>query len=272
MAGLNTAQIIDIAKSRGINISSGEAQSILDQAWDQSQYGADRGRVESLLGSAGNSSGSSSSSYSLPDIQIPSVEEYIQGIVDTMPEAPQKYSEVNPFAFDEENAKALASAEFGPYYDELLADYLGDVETTMQRTGDDKQRAVVELESQEDYFKETNQKSLDQLLQGIKEGYSNKGLYFSGDRRQKESWAEESSQGQLDDYLRRTGYQKSGITTDAQRTLEDLSKQSGRYQRDLGREKQGAITENVLQQRGEAVDQYLTGMQTYYQTPNWGAS
>ena len=51
MAGLNTAQIIDLAKSQGINLSDSQAQPILSQAWDQSQYGADRGKVESLLSS-----------------------------------------------------------------------------------------------------------------------------------------------------------------------------------------------------------------------------
>lgn len=49
MAGLNTAQIIEKARGMGINLSDSDAQPILSKAWDQSQYGADAGKVDSLL-------------------------------------------------------------------------------------------------------------------------------------------------------------------------------------------------------------------------------
>ena len=57
MAGLNTAQIKDRARQvLGREISEQEAQTILGQAWDQSQYGADSLRVDEILrGSSGGS-------------------------------------------------------------------------------------------------------------------------------------------------------------------------------------------------------------------------
>lgn len=51
--GLNTAQIIDMARSMGSGISDSQAQSILSSAWDQNQYGADAGKVKAALSSLG---------------------------------------------------------------------------------------------------------------------------------------------------------------------------------------------------------------------------
>jgi len=62
MVGLNTAQIMDMARSMGANISDSQAGSILKSAWDQGQWGADAGKVKSLL-SGYSSSSSSSSNY-----------------------------------------------------------------------------------------------------------------------------------------------------------------------------------------------------------------
>ena len=42
---------MDKARNVGVSLSDSEAQQILSSAWDQSQYGADEGRVMSLLSS-----------------------------------------------------------------------------------------------------------------------------------------------------------------------------------------------------------------------------
>ena len=59
-AGLNTAQIIQTAKAKGITLTDAQAQPILSQAWDQSIFGADPSKVDSILSSY--SSGGTTSS------------------------------------------------------------------------------------------------------------------------------------------------------------------------------------------------------------------
>lgn len=63
--GYNVAQIQGKARELGFNISGGDADSILSEAWDQSIWGADPGKVESLLRSryGGSSGGGGGSSY-----------------------------------------------------------------------------------------------------------------------------------------------------------------------------------------------------------------
>jgi len=47
--GLNVAQIKDRAREKGINLTEQQAQEILKQAWNQSMWGADPAKVESIL-------------------------------------------------------------------------------------------------------------------------------------------------------------------------------------------------------------------------------
>jgi hypothetical protein len=58
MAGYNVAQIQGKARELGFNISQSDADKILGEAWDQSIWGADPGKVEGILRSRyGGSSG-----------------------------------------------------------------------------------------------------------------------------------------------------------------------------------------------------------------------
>jgi hypothetical protein len=202
---------------------------------------------------------------------IPSVEDFVKAITDTLPKPPPPYSEVNPFYFDEQNAKDLATAEFSPYYDELIQDYMKDVDTTKTRLGEDKTKILSELESQKDYFMQNEGTNLDRMIRGIKEGYESKGLYFSGENQRTQGEAQSDYQSKLDDYMRQYQYKTTGYQTDYQRGLEDVTSAATKYNRDVGREKETAITGQVGQLKGEAMDEYLLGAQKYYENPNWGS-
>lgn len=200
---------------------------------------------------------------------VTSVDDYIAAITDLLPKPKTPYSEINPFEFDEAAAKELATAEFSPYYDELLSDYMTDVETTKSRIGEDKQTFLSELNAQKDSFLEKSGTQLDRAIRGIREGYSGKGLYFSGERQRTEAETEADNQRNIQDYMRSYDSQASDLQTTAQRNLEDITNQVDRYQRDLGREKDTAITKQVQQLRGEALDEYQLGMSKYYSTPDY---
>jgi len=209
------------------------------------------------------------SQVNLPD--YPSAEEYINSIVETLPKPPAKYMEENPFTFDEAAARELAEAEFSPYYEEILSDYLSDIEEQKRRVGEDKTELLKELTAQKDYFLEREKTNLDRLVRGIKEGYSGRGLYFSGRRKLSEIEAQTDYEKGIQDYLRRYRYKTTGVEKEAGRSIFDLRKEAGRKRRDIEREKEAAIAGQVQKLRGEALEQYLYGMGKYYQVPNWGS-
>lgn len=106
MAGLNTAQIKSTASQKGISISDDQANSILKQAWDQSQYGADAGKVSSLLSGYASPSQTSSNTYTAPNIdpvaQAQKLNEFyktanqpaIQSLQSTKDDLTSKYSDL----------------------------------------------------------------------------------------------------------------------------------------------------------------------------------
>lgn len=209
--------------------------------------------------------------YTVPEYgSYPTADQYINAIAETIPGLPEKYTEKHPFSFDEEWAKEYATAEFAPYYDEMLGDYLADVETTRKRVGEDETRLLGELEAQKDYYQETQSTRHERLLRDIKEGYSDRGLYFSGERRRTEGEAQTDYQRELENYMRGYGYKTGGVETRAERQREDLARDAAIRERDIGREKQAAITGQVSTLRGEALDEYLYGMGKYYENPDWG--
>lgn len=200
---------------------------------------------------------------------LTTVDEYINAIVATLPAPPPKYTEVNPFWFDEKAAEELATAEYSPYYKELVDDYMSDVNTQTERLQGDEKKILSELNSQRDYFVQDQGVKLDRTLRGIKEGYSSAGMYFSGENRRTQQETQADYQSGLNDYMRQYKYKTSGTQEDTRRGLQDLTTGANRYQRDIEREKQTAISGQVQTLRDEALDEYLTGAQTYYQNPSW---
>jgi hypothetical protein len=217
-------------------------------------------------GGAGNQTGGGGASSS----NIPSVDDYISAITETLPKPPPKYSEANPFYFDEQSARELATAEFSPCYDEMLKDYLTDVDTTRERLGQDTPKMLSELERQKTNYMAQNEVNLNRTLEGIQEGYANKGLYFSGFKNKSLTQEKEDNQRTIGDYLGSYGYKVGGVQTDSQRRLQDLALGSERQDRDINRQKTTAIEGGVQTQKREALDEYLYGMEKYYQNPNYG--
>lgn len=209
------------------------------------------------------------SQVNLPN--YPSADDYIKQIAAMLPKPPAKYMEKNPFAFDEQAAKEAATAEFSPYYQEALSDYMADVNEQKRRVGEDKVQLLKELEAQKDYFNEKEKTNFDRLIRGIKEGYSSRGLYFSGVRHRTEAEAQSDYESGLQDYMRQYKYKTAGIGQEANRSISDINKEELRKQRDIGREQQAAIEGQTQKMKGEALNQYLYGMEKYYKVPNWGS-
>lgn len=182
MAGLNTAQIIDRARSIGRNISDAEAQAILKQAWDQSQYGADERKVMAILSGGGdNQSSNGQSSNNQPQTR----DDYLRGLVDEyqrqlegQTKRGQEFDALNPFNFDEIQARASIEQVYNPAYQNELNDYVKGIEL--------KRKSI---QGELDLLRTLNRiqagaerRNLDEAIRQSEEGYSGAGLFFSGAR------------------------------------------------------------------------------------------
>jgi len=197
------------------------------------------------------------------------IDDYIQAIQDTLPAPPTKYLEANPFYFDEQAANEVATAENAPYYDEILKDYLGEVKLTSDKNRGDATRMLADLDKQKQLFFQNNGAEFEKTIRGIKEGYSGKGLYFSGDNRRDQNEALGSNTNKLETYLNTYGSNRAKTTADENFNQSQLNTQALNKARDVGRDKNAAILGEVNTQKNEAIDEYLYGMKTYYKNPDW---
>lgn len=180
------------------------------------------------------------------------------------------YDQVNPFSFDEQLARQASTAEYSPYYDQMLTDYTSAVERNKSRSQEDLQNTLTQLAAGKEYYMGTERRLLDRTLDNVNKGYAGQGLFFSGARQKDISQLNTEYGAQTDEYNRQYGQNVQQAQTAAQRTGQDLSTASSMYSRDVGQAKQSAIEQGVLQRKSEAIQQYDVGMQKYYQQPIYG--
>ena len=201
--------------------------------------------------------------------QSVNIDDYIKAIQDTLPAPPEEYMKANPFYFDEQAARDVSTAEFAPYYNEILQDYLGEIKTTSEKNRGDATRMLMDLDKQKQLFIQNNGSEFDRTIRGIKEGYSGKGLYFSGEntRTQNEAGADNTNklEGYLNTYQNKTGQ----VRSDEAFTQNQLTTQATNKSRDINRQKTSDIYGGINTQKNEAIDEYLYGMKTYYKNPDW---
>jgi hypothetical protein len=208
------------------------------------------------LGSSGGSSGGTDGFISpedyankLLDAQKKQIDEETKFLDD--------YSKTNPFIFDEELAKKSATAEYEPYYSELLKDYTADIDLKRQSVQDEAQ-LLTKLKSMDDA---SRSRSYQQAVSRANEGFAGSGMFFSGDRaRGVGEMAVDYTSGQK---RAEEGYgaQQRGNERQITALDTDLSQKT----RDIGREKQAVIESGVLTRESEAQKQYYAPLeQSYY--------
>jgi len=197
------------------------------------------------------------------------IDDYIKAIQDTLPEPPEEYLKANPFYFDEQAAREVSTAEFAPYYDEILNDYLSDIKLTSEKYRGDTTRILADLDKQKELFVRNNAQEFDKIIRGIKEGYSGKGLYFGGENARAQKEADLSNTNTLEGYMNTYGSRVGQTKAEDEYAQTKFRTDAQRKARDIEREKQSAIYGGINTQKNEAIDEYLYGMQTYYKNPKW---
>lgn len=227
--------------------------------------------------------GYSSSNFSIPTFDpstiaitqptiergVINIDDYINAIRDTLPEPPEEYMKRNPFWFDEQAATELATAEYSPYYEELLQDYLGDIKATSDKYQGDAVRTLADLDKQKEVFLKDNTQDFDKLIRGIKEGYSAKSLYFSGNNNRDQVESQKENANKLEGYLGTYGSKVGQTQADLNFQQQQAQTLAERKARDLARERDTAIAGQVNQLEDEAIDEWIYAMELYYTNDNW---
>lgn len=167
------------------------------------------------------------------------------------------YSKDNPFVFDEALARQSATAEYEPYYTELLDDYLKGVDLKRQSITDE-QKLLTDL-----YRLDTTDRSRQygQAVAQAEEGFSGKGLFFSGFRAG--GVGEKSADYAADQD--RTGVNYKFMTGKLTNEGKQLDLDQSQKMRDTEREKQENIESGILTRQNEAITQYNVPLtQAYY--------
>ena len=251
MAGLNISQIKDKARAAGRNLSDSEAQSILDSAWDQSQYGADEGRVMALISGGGRSNNGVPTAEDILSSQMNKIKEQVSYLKDLVGD--------NPFAFDESLARNMATEKFKPYYSELLKDYVDPLQTKIGRSQEDETTALTELTRQTGVGSTTIKRQVDAAVDASREGLAGANLLQSGIGMRGVAGQEIEGADRLKDFTDNQTYKENTLKTAASRDRVDTQKLIEQKERDVfgkGRAYDTAVTQDVESQRGTSNKQY----------------
>jgi len=245
--GLNTAQIIDRARGKGISLSEQEADSILSQSFDPSQYGADPGAVDSLLSAR-------SSSSSSPDDYLNTIKQSVLDIIKPRQESEEKfgkYLQDNPFTFDEALARASAEERFDPFYQAELRDFEEGINKARGRTSADEEALRKELTTQTENFVGRTRRQIDEALEASKEGFAGAGLFFGGERLKREGRTQVSGEEEIGDFVRGQDLRQQESQLRQDRTFEDIASREKTTRRTLGAARETDILTDVSGQRAE---------------------
>lgn len=167
-----------------------------------------------------------------------------------------KYLTDNPFVFDEELAKQSATAEYEPYYKELLNDYISDINVKRETVQDEKKLlgTLKQLDSG------ARTRAYQYAVENAEKGYEGKGLFGSGMRAREigRQDIEYKLGGQEADA--RYGTQESSYN----RTLAGYDTAEERKTRDINREQEVSVLGGIEQRRGEQLKPYLNTYEQSY--------
>jgi len=175
----------------------------------------------------------------------------------------EEYTSSNPFAFDEELAKESATAEYAPYYTELLDDYMKGIELKRDSLESDKNllttlKGYEDAKSSRDFARAESQ---------VSEGFAGSGMFFSGIKDRAVGNLEVDKT--VNNELSNIGYQDSLGKYYRQGQALDID--ASNRERDLERDKKASIEGGILQRKGEAITQYNTPLSQSY-TRRFGGS
>lgn len=217
-------------------------------------------------GGAGKGGFSSYGTSSLDGILQSAIDPYVSYF-----KASKNYETENPFFFDEELARSASTAEYAPYYDDMLTDYTTTIENTKSRSQEDLKTTLERLSASKEYYVGRERRLLDKSMRSTNEGYAGNNLFFSGARERDikelegEYMAGIGTEEQPGYYLKSYATNVGEAKRDSSRTLADATIQQNIYNRSWESSKKSAIEGGVLQRESETREEYEEGRKKYYE-------
>ncbi len=167
-----------------------------------------------------------------------------------------QYTASNPFVFDEALAKQSATAEYQPYYTELLNDYVKSVDLNKETTRGAS--SLLTTLQKMDSGARTN--AYDRAVRQAQEGFAGQGMFFSGIKDRAIGEKTVDYQGDQNRSNVVAAEQQAGYG----RTLQGYDVAQANKTRDVGREQQYAIEGGILQRQKEQTGAYNTNLTQAY--------
>ncbi len=230
-------------------------------------------RAAELAKEYGVSLGGNSGSYSA-NTGNSSVDSIINNSISSLsglfPKNQTPYAQANPFSFDEALATQASTAEYSPYYNDLLTQYTQQVETNKSRSNEDLTNTLAQLAAGKEYYQGTQRTLLDRSIDQTNKGYAGNGLFFSGAKEKDIQNLKTDYNSNLQGYNLGQNNQIQGAQTQNQRTQQDQTTGLDQYTKNINEQKKFAIAGGVQQRQSEALNQYLAGEQQYYSQGLYG--
>ena len=172
-----------------------------------------------------------------------------------------QYEKENPFAYDEAQLRASAEERLNPYYEAELGDFVEGVENQRNRSAEDEKNVITELTARAETLTGRIRRKLSQALEASKEGFAGANLFFSGRRLREGGEMKVESADQMADIDREKRLGIEDTQLKRRRLLEDLGLRERTFNRQLGAEKETALTTDVERQKKDAYTQYYGQMQ-----------
>jgi len=203
---------------------------------------------------------------------VETVDEYIDSSQKLGEELTPKVADpIAPFSFDEELAKNAVEAEISPYYDELLSDYMSNVETRKTRATEDERANLGLLGEQDRLYREDLDRDYNIAVEKTRQGFAGRNLYFSGKKTEAEGQIGTEKTAREEAQKLSQDYKVSETEKLGTRTREDIDIAESMYTRDLGRERSDEKLRKVAKRRGEQHEAYDTGdIAAYYGDSGFG--
>ena len=174
-----------------------------------------------------------------------------------------EYKKNNPFSIDQVLAEKTkqAAEQIDPYYNETISNYLTGVNNKIQRSKQDAQIVLEELNTQADTFTDRTAVNLARAVESAKQGYADTGLLSSGAALASQGEATVESNQNMSDYLRGNQLSKLRTTTGLERNLTDIGLGKTQDVRNIERGRFTDVSNRANQLTKEAGQTYVQGFQ-----------
>lgn len=230
------------------------------------------GYVEQWWSGDGGGIEQSTSSTSDGQAYLDQIKSTLEGIVSKQYGAESSsadYLTKNPFKYDEVWAKVTKDFQgtlkeevnADPYYKEKLSNYLEDVETVKTQAQEDTDTLLKELDRQEKVYKQQDATSFQQAREKALEGLSGAGMLDTGAGMREKNVGDISHEVGLQSYMDTQDLKKQQAQTAQSRLLSKLQTESGRFEKDLEREKALQVETQLQKKMQENINYWKAGFE-----------